>query len=112
MQDRQKTQKGGITETKRRRENRVSNHFCMRKEREMKIWVISFASLLLCVSILSCGDDGTNLSQWACECTGFDTTFVCADNSNDAESQALAELCEGDPDCGCDCLDTHVMQGC
>ena len=79
----------------------------------MKTWIISIASLLLCVSILSCGDDdGSNQSRWACECTGFDTTFVCADNSDDAESQALAQLCEEDPDCGCDCVDLYVEQGC
>jgi len=76
----------------------------------MKTWTIPIAVLLMCVCFLSCGGD--NLSRWACECTGFDTTFVCADNSGDATNQALNDICKGDPNCGCDCLDTHIEQGC
>ena len=79
----------------------------------MKTWIVLIASLGLCVSILSCGDDdGSNLSRWSCMCTGAKTTFVCADNRSDAESQALAQICEGEPECGCDCVDLHIQQGC
>jgi hypothetical protein len=98
-------------ERKKRRGDLVSSHFYRRKGKTMKMWIILLASLLLCVSILSCGGD--NKSHWACNCEpGTKTTIVCADNSGDATNQALAQICSGVEGCGCDCLDTHVEQGC
>jgi len=77
----------------------------------MKRWIILIAVLVLSISILSCGD-GENKSRWSCICTGGRTTFVCADFSGDAEAQALADVCKEEPDCGCDCVDLHIEEGC
>lgn len=82
-----------------------------RKEEKMKRWLVLIAILALCLSTVSCGD-GDNKSRWSCLCTGGRTTFVCADFSGDAEAQALADVCKEEPDCGCDCVDLHVEEGC
>ena len=82
-----------------------------RKEEKMKRWLVLIATLALCLSTVSCGD-GDNKSRWSCLCTGGRTTFVCADFSGDAEAQALADVCKEELDCGCDCVDLHVEEGC
>jgi hypothetical protein len=82
-----------------------------RKEEKMKRWLVLIATLALCLSTVSCGD-GDNKSRWSYLCTGGRTTFVCADFSGDAEAQALADVCKEEPDCGCDCVDLHVEEGC
>ena len=82
-----------------------------KEEKAMKTWIIPIAILVMYLSILSCGD-GENKSRWSCVCTGARPTFVCADFSGDAEAQALADVCKEEPNCGCDCVDLHIEEGC
>ncbi len=70
----------------------------------MKRSILLFGALLASLCILGCGDDSGD-TKWACECTGGRTTFVCAEGYNDAHTQALQQLCTGEDDCGCDCVD-------
>ncbi len=76
----------------------------------MKKRILSFGMFLALFTIVACGDDGDDNTNWWCNCTGMDTTAICAEDYYDATAQANAILCEGREGCGCDCMD--VLTGC
>ena len=101
-------------ETKMRRGDRVSSHFCMRKEKTMKTWKLLLLCILCCGAfggwwVIGCGSDSSKCEDSCnkindCDAlwmTGTDSVDDCKNKCLDNINQVECILdCDTDKSCG------------